>query len=238
MTASIRHRGPDTEGTWGETGVGFGHRRLSIIDLSSAGAQPMHSADGRFAVVFNGEIYNFPELRTRLEGEGIAFRSHSDTEVLVEAFAHWGKACLALFNGIFAFAIWDRRDRALLLARDRLGVKPLYYSLDGSRLVFGSEVKALLAADTRKRVCFQALHEITYFGASLGGQTCFDGIKRLLPGEQLTFRAGSCGASGSGVLTRLFPSGRIRRGCRANPWPHGSRRSQADGGGCADRDIA
>lgn len=146
MTESLRHRGPDDGDVWlDETGaVGLGHRRLSILDLSPAGHQPMTSHCGRFVIVYNGEIYNHLELRPSLKSHGITFRGHSDTETLLAAISEWGfEQTLDRCNGMFAFAVWDTRERTLTLARDRLGIKPVYYgsarSSDGSQtLLFGS----------------------------------------------------------------------------------------------------
>jgi asparagine synthase (glutamine-hydrolysing) len=143
MCAAIAHRGPDDEGFFLDGPVGLGARRLSIIDLVT-GHQPISSEDGRVWVVFNGEIFNYRELRTELEARGHTFATNSDTEVIVHAYEEDGEDCVRRFNGMFAFAVWDRRDRRLLLARDRLGVKPLYYFQDDQRLVFGSELKAVL----------------------------------------------------------------------------------------------
>ena len=128
MTEAIAHGGPDGSGMWSDDGVALGHRRLSIIDLTDAGAQPMHTPDGRFAIIYNGEIYNYRDLRAELEQGGIVFRTGSDTEVLLHLFARDGLACVDKLNGIFAFAIWDKEARTLSLARDHLGVKPLYYA--------------------------------------------------------------------------------------------------------------
>ena len=146
MRDRLAHRGPDDSGLWiAPNGrVGFGHRRLSIVDLSSAGHQPMVSADGRHVLVYNGELYNYRELRHELEGLGTRFRSQCDTEVVLEALVRWGHAALDRFNGMFAFAIWDRREGSLLLARDRYGIKPLYYTRAGGQFLFASEIKALL----------------------------------------------------------------------------------------------
>lgn len=145
---AMRARGPDGDGAWfSEDGdVAFAHRRLAIIDLSPAGTQPMVSADGRFVVTFNGEIYNYRDLKRELEQTGARFRSSSDTEVLLEAFARMGTAALARLRGMFALAIWDRRDRSLVLARDPYGIKPLYYAFDGRTLRFASQVRALAAS--------------------------------------------------------------------------------------------
>jgi asparagine synthase (glutamine-hydrolysing) len=146
MTARLVHRGPDADGHWWDPGCGvaLGHRRLAIVDLSAEGTQPMSSASGRYVVVFNGEIYNFPEIRRDLEDLGIGFRGHSDTEVMLAAIDQWGLAkAIPVFNGMFAFALWDRHERKLWLARDRLGKKPLYYGWVNGTLVFASELKAI-----------------------------------------------------------------------------------------------
>src|SRR3990170_1835307 len=145
MSDAIAHRGPDGEGHWIEGNVGIGHRRLAIIDLSPAGHQPMVSADHRYVLSYNGEVYNFRELRSELEARGYWFRSKTDTEVVLNALAAWGVDALKRFNGMFAFALWDRKERTLLLARDRYGIKPLYVHRDGQRFAFGSEQKAILA---------------------------------------------------------------------------------------------
>ncbi|MDF1627905.1 MAG: asparagine synthase (glutamine-hydrolyzing) [Parvibaculaceae bacterium] len=144
MTNSLIHRGPDGEGLWVDGSIGLGHRRLAIIDLSAAGHQPMKTRCGRFVITFNGEIYNYRELRATLETKGYRFRSACDTEVLIEGFAEWGVGLFNRLNGMFAFAIWDKRDRQLFLARDRYGIKPLYYYHANGLLLFGSEVKALV----------------------------------------------------------------------------------------------
>src|SRR4029077_8161716 len=138
----------DAEGVWVDAaaGLAFAHRRLSIIDLSETGKQPMHSHCGRYVMTYNGECYNFPEIRKLLHAEGCVFRGSSDTEVILEAFARWGLSqMLGRLNGMFAFAIWDKQKQELVLARDRLGIKPLYYGWAGSAFWFGSELKALRA---------------------------------------------------------------------------------------------
>ncbi len=148
MTGAIIHRGPDDEGAWVDdsAGLALGHRRLSIQDLSPAGHQPMTSQCGRWVIIYNGETYSAPELRPLLEARGIVFRGHSDTEVMVEAIAAWGlEAAVKQFIGMFAFALWDRKDHNLYLVRDRLGIKPLYWGNSGSTFLFGSELKALCA---------------------------------------------------------------------------------------------
>src|SRR5688572_22746873 len=145
MNQSLFHRGPNEGGLHLEPGVGLGHRRLSIIDLST-GQQPLYNEDGSVAVVFNGEIYNFQELVPELQALGHSFRTRSDTEVIVHAWEAWGEDCVRRFRGMFAFALWDRNRETLFLARDRLGVKPLFYAeLANGHVTFGSELKALVA---------------------------------------------------------------------------------------------
>src|SRR5438094_7192790 len=145
MCDVIRHRGPDDEGVWVDEGVALGMRRLSIIDLST-GHQPIHNEDRSVWIVFNGEIYNFRELRRELEAAGHAFYTSTDTEVIVHAYEQWGAAAIARLRGMFGLAIFDTRSNALLVARDRIGIKPIHYAQAGSRLYFGSELKSLLEA--------------------------------------------------------------------------------------------
>jgi asparagine synthase (glutamine-hydrolysing) len=145
MTDAIAHRGPDGEGFYTDSFVGLGHRRLAIIDLSSAGHQPMLTPDGNFAIVYNGEVYNFKELRAHLESCGHQFRSRTDSEVVLHAYAEWGAECVHRFNGMFAFALWDKTKQELFLARDRYGIKPLYYTFVGNCFIFASEQKAILS---------------------------------------------------------------------------------------------
>ena len=187
MTAAVAHRGPDGTATFVDTACGLGHRRLAVIDLSEAAAQPMFDATGRFAVTYNGEIYNFLELRRELERAGTAFKTQSDTEVLVNAFAVWGVECLSRLNGMFAFAIWDRQQRRLTIARDRYGTKPLYYSITPSAFLFGSEVKAILA-DPRTRCTLdrEGLVEYLAFQNFFSDRTLFAGVRLLPAGCSLT----------------------------------------------------
>ncbi len=201
MIATVAHRGPDGEGVWvdGQAGIGLGHRRLAIVDLSPAGAQPMHSADGRLVLNFNGEIYNHAELRGALEAEQAVpaggWRGHSDTEVLLQAIAHWGlEAALARSVGMFAFALWDRKQRTLRLVRDRFGEKPLYYGWCGGDLVFGSELKALRAHPRFDhpvdRSAVRALASRAYIPAPL---SIYRGIFKLPPAAILTVDAQGLG---------------------------------------------
>lgn len=149
FTNQIAHRGPDGWDVYVDdsAAVGFGHRRLAIIDITDSGRQPMSFADGRYWIVFNGEIYNFVELRKELEGYGYQFKTDSDTEVVLASFDKWGEDCRFKFNGTWAFSIWESRERKLFLSRDRFGVKPLIYYFDGKRFAFASEMKAFLALD-------------------------------------------------------------------------------------------
>jgi asparagine synthase (glutamine-hydrolysing) len=186
MTDAIAHRGPDGEGQWIEGNVGLGHRRLAIIDLSSAGRQPMVSADLRYVLTYNGEVYNYRELRAELEADGCAFRSQTDAEVVLNALAAWGPDALLRFNGMFAVALWDRRERTLLLARDRFGIKPLYHAtLDGT-LAFGSEQKAILAQPGfRRRLNLPALYEYFTFQNIFTDQTLLQDVFLLPAGHWL-----------------------------------------------------
>jgi len=187
MTDAIAHRGPDSEGQWIEGGIGLGHRRLSIIDLTPAGHQPMVNADHRFVLSYNGEIYNFRELRAELEGFGCWFRSQSDTEVVLNALAVWGTDAIKRFNGMFALALWDRRERRLLLARDRYGIKPLYYCQQGHVFAFGSEQKALLAIpELRQRLDRRALLEYFTFQNFFTDRTLLEDVKMLPAGHFAT----------------------------------------------------
>jgi asparagine synthase (glutamine-hydrolysing) len=190
MCEAIVHRGPDDEGIFVKAGVGLGMRRLSIIDLAG-GHQPVFNEDKTVWIVFNGEIYNFPELRIELEKSGHRFASHSDTEVIVHLYEEFGADCVNKLRGMFAFALYDERRRKLLLARDRFGKKPLHYALVGDRLLFGSEIKSILAvAPELATVNNEAILQYLYFGYIPDPLTSFLPIQKLPPGHLLEFEAG------------------------------------------------
>jgi asparagine synthase (glutamine-hydrolysing) len=187
MCASLVHRGPDDEGMMLRDGVGLGVRRLSIIDLQG-GHQPIANEDETIWIVFNGEIYNHPELRDDLTRRGHRHGTHTDTEVVVHAYEQWGDACVERLNGMFAFAIWDGRRRRLLLGRDRVGIKPLYYRLEGQRLIFGSELKAILRApDVPREIDIAALREYLALEYVPSPKTILRGIHKLPPGSLLSW---------------------------------------------------
>jgi len=184
MTDSLAHRGPDAEGIYTSGSIGLGHRRLSILDLSEQGNQPMKILDGRMVITYNGEIYNYIELREELIQCGHRFFSHSDTEVIIRAYQHWGTDCLKKLSGIFAFAIWDKQAQTLFLARDPLGVKPLFYSIDSKVFRFGSEIKAILCDPRVKRdFCDEGLDAFFTFSYSTAPVTGLKAIQQLLPGH-------------------------------------------------------
>jgi len=183
MAAAAVHRGPDGEGSFVDGPLALGHQRLAIIDLSPAGHQPMRTEDGRFVLVYNGEVYNFGDLRLELESLGHQFRSRCDTEVVLHALQQWGDQALLRFNGMFALALWDTTTGELLLARDRFGIKPLYYATQSDAFLFGSEIKSLLAhPDMRARMDRSALLEYMTFQNYLTDRTLFDGVKILPAG--------------------------------------------------------
>lgn len=194
MASALIHRGPDDQGVWvqEQSGVALAHRRLSILDLSERGHQPMVSADGRYMIVYNGEVYNFPELRAELEGSGCSFVGGSDTEVVLAAISRWGvKTAVQRFNGMFAFAVWDCQERRLVLGRDRIGIKPLYYAWakDGAFLV-ASEIKALREYPAfDKEIDLDALSRYFRHGYIPGPATIFAGVRKLPPGTLLTVDA-------------------------------------------------
>ncbi|MEM1179405.1 MAG: asparagine synthase (glutamine-hydrolyzing) [Acidobacteriota bacterium] len=190
MTRSLRHRGPDGDGVFVDGDLMLGHTRLSIIDLET-GDQPMTSADGRYVMVYNGEIYNFRDLRRRLEEDGRVFRTESDSEVILEGFCAWGTDVFARLDGMFAIALWDCRRRRLVLARDLFGIKPVHYLETGDTLRFASEIKALLQDPAvERRVDFQSMHHLLNLRFIPGERTLFDGVRRLPPGHLLVFENG------------------------------------------------
>ncbi len=191
MNDSIKHRGPDGDGFHFESGVGLGHRRLSIIDLED-GKQPLYNEDETVVVTYNGEIYNFKELVTELQALGHVFRTHCDTEVIVHAWEQWGTSCLDRFNGMFAFALWDRNRQTLFLARDRLGIKPLFYSLrpDGF-VVFGSELKAVMRdPDVARDLDSFAIEEYFTFGYIPEPRSIYRSVLKLEPGTYICLKRG------------------------------------------------
>lgn len=192
MCEVIKHRGPDDEGQWMEGNIGFGHRRLSIIDLSSAGHQPMCNEDKTIWLTYNGEIYNYIELRPELEARGHHFKSHTDTEVIIHAYEEYGEDCLNKFNGMFAFCLWDSRQNKLFCARDEFGIKPFYYYFDFRRFLFASEIKSIIEDKTIEKkpnnriIC----DYLVYAYLDHTEETFFDGIKQLLPAHYLVIKDG------------------------------------------------
>jgi asparagine synthase (glutamine-hydrolysing) len=191
MADSVQHRGPDDDGIWTERNVGLGHRRLAIIDLSPTGRNPMGNEDETVWIVFNGEIYNFQELRPGLEAAGHRFRSRTDTEVILHLYEELGPMCVKQLRGMFAFAIWDRRAQRLLLARDRMGVKPLHYALTSHGLLFGSEIKAVLSSgEIDPLPDLASLHQFLLWQCIPSPRTGFRGIRKLPPASILTWQPG------------------------------------------------
>lgn len=196
-TDVLAHRGPDDRGSWRGPGVFLGMRRLSIIDLAG-GHQPIWNEDGTACIVFNGELYNFGDLRPGLEARGHVFRTRTDTEVILHGYEEWGTDCLRRLNGMFAFAVWDGRLRRLFVARDRVGEKPLYYRHEGGRLVFASEAKAIVAdPSARREVDPRGLANYLAFGHAVAPDTMFRGVRKLLPGHFLL-------ADGRGVRVEQY----------------------------------
>lgn len=184
MTGCLAHRGPDGDGYYLEGPVAFGHRRLSIIDLSAAGRQPMANDSGDVVITYNGEIYNYRELRAELEDLGYQFQSHTDTEVILRGYEAWGEACVERLNGMFAFVIYDRKNELLFLVRDRLGVKPLYYYLDEGKLIFASELKAILAdGSVSREFDYESLGDFFSLNYIPPPRTPFQKIRQILPGH-------------------------------------------------------
>src|SRR5919107_1026947 len=191
MRDVITHRGPDDAGTYCDGQAGLVHRRLSIVDLAS-GHQPLANEDETVWIAFNGEIYNHAELRPGLEAAGHRYKTRCDTETIVHAYEEWGDACVERFRGMFAFAIWDTRRKRLLLARDRMGIKPLYWTMAGTRLLFGSEIKAILETGlVRAEANERAIPELLSTRYVSGAETMFRGVHRLMPGHVLVFERGA-----------------------------------------------
>jgi asparagine synthase (glutamine-hydrolysing) len=198
MATLISHRGPDDSGVYAAGSVALGNRRLAIVDLTPAGHQPMRLGDRDIWITYNGEIYNFPELRHVLERDGFRFRSNSDTEVLLAAYARWGETCMQYLRGMFAFAIWDGDRRRLVIARDRLGKKPLYYTIDDDGIAFASETKSLLADEGFRALPYvPAISEYLTYQYVPGPRTALDGVFKLPPAHYLV-------ADGNGVRTERY----------------------------------
>jgi asparagine synthase (glutamine-hydrolysing) len=222
MTASLAHRGPDDEGHWfnDQHGVAFGHRRLAIVDLSPAGRQPMVSAGGRFTLCFNGEIYNFLELRETLLSCGHGFRGHSDTEVMLAAFDEWGvERAVKNFVGMFAFALWDERERVLHLVRDRAGEKPLYYGWAGDAFLFGSELKSLRAHDAwAGDIDRHALALFMRYNYVPAPHSIYKGIRKQIPGTILSLKVEGLEAGASPAETTYWSAAEIAERGIADPF--------------------
>jgi len=216
MADSLAYRGPDDHGMWADTdaGIALTHRRLSIVDLSPAGHQPMVSADGRFVITYNGEIYNFQELRPELEARGVKFRGHSDTEVMLEAFAAYGvEATVKRLIGMFTIGVWDRRDRTLSLVRDRLGIKPLYWAKFGKLFLFGSELKALRAyPGWSPSIDGSAVAAYVRHNCVPAPQSIYKGVRKLEPGTILTLAP-----EGEPRIERFWDARAVARAGLADP---------------------
>lgn len=189
-TAALERRGPDFQNIYHDQTVALGHRRLSIIDTSSDANQPMWDVSGRYCLIFNGEIYNYKELQSQLAAKGITFRSKSDTEVLLQLLIMHGLDALEKVNGFFALAFYDGDEKNLLIARDRIGIKPLYYLHDGDRLLFGSEMKAIVEYGINKDIDYSALYTYLQLNYIPAPATIFNGVKKLLPGHYISIKSG------------------------------------------------
>jgi asparagine synthase (glutamine-hydrolysing) len=183
MKNSISYRGPDDNGIFTDKNISLGHNRLSIIDLSKDGHQPMSDDEGQVWIVFNGEIYNYKKIKKDLTKKGYKFNSGSDTEVIINAYLEYGHDCLSYFNGMFAFAIWDSNKKELFIARDRLGIKPLYYFEENGRFIFSSEIKAILKHDVKREIDLNSLNSFFKYRFIANHKTMIYGIKKLLPGH-------------------------------------------------------
>ena len=205
MCLAMQHRGPDAKGVFVDDGIALAHTRLSILDLTEQGAQPMRSPCNRYALSYNGEIYNFQVIKQELESLGRSFISLSDTEVVLHALLEWGEAALAKFNGMFALAWWDSAEKSLLLARDRFGIKPLYYCSSKNGLAFASEVHTLVSSSVLEpRLSLQGLHEYLFFGNALGENTLFDSCHKLPAGSCLSTRVGE-----TAVIRKYWHAGMV-----------------------------
>jgi len=189
-TEVLSKRGPDVQDIYHNDHIGLGHRRLSIIDTSSDSNQPFWDATGRYCLIFNGEIYNYKELKIELEDEGVSFRTSSDTEVLLYAYIQYGEACLEKLNGFFAFAIYDKEDRSVFIARDRFGIKPLLYYYDEDKFLFASEMKSILAYGLQKELNYTALYQYLQLNYVPAPHTMLKGVMKLLPGHCISIRQG------------------------------------------------
>lgn len=188
MTKVLTHRGPDSYGYFNDKNIALGHRRLSIIDLSENGKQPMSNEDNSIFITYNGEIYNFQEIREELEKKGHKFKSNTDTEVIIHAYEEWDKECVRILNGMFAFAIWDSNKKILFLARDRLGVKPLFYYLKNNEFIFASEIKSILENPTvKKEIKLQSLNYFLSLAYIPSPNTIFNNLYQLPPGHTLVY---------------------------------------------------
>ena len=203
MNHCLSHRGPDGEGIWGDEHIVLGHRRLAIIDLSSTGNQPMLSVDKKLVLVFNGEIYNYRELRKELTD--YSFQTHTDSEVILAAYQRWGTGCLSRLRGMFAFALWDREKEELLLARDRLGKKPLYYCTRGESLLFASELRALLVSGmVPRKLDGESLADYFRYQTVHAPDTMVEGVKMLMPGQYQVIRRGHGNPAGLTVRSEMY----------------------------------
>jgi len=190
MTNILSHRGPDQHDFYTDSLISLGHRRLNIIDLSEKGKQPMCNEDGTIWLIYNGEIYNFDEIRSNLENKGHIFKSNTDSEVIIHAYEEYGIECINFFNGMFAFAIWDSIKKRIILVRDRAGIKPLYYHFDklNNKFIFASEIKSILKNPViKKEINFKGFNQILHYAFTINGETMFENIFELLPGHFLIY---------------------------------------------------
>ena len=219
MNDSLGHRGPDDSGFYVSAGIGLGHRRLSIIDLAS-GHQPLFNEDRSVVVVYNGEIYNFQELARELQAKGHVFRTHCDTEVIVHAWEEWGEACVDRFRGMFAFGLWDEKQGILFLARDRLGIKPLYYAeLPDGEILFASELKALLVhPGLRRDFDHEAVEDYFAYGYVPDPKSIYRSVAKLPPGHVMQARKGGRrrGRAPTGTCPSSRSPGLRRTTCKRN----------------------